>query len=158
MTRGQAVFFIKLSGGSRFRELIFYRDFLKQNMDIIFQKNVSHSVPQTTELVVIFGCAQDKNVDGMLRMLALGADKLLFTRSSENPRAIDPKELQRRFAEFSPKMTQVVPKLKEAINTAHKAIGRDDLICVTGSFYLAGEAKKLLQDARAKAEKRKAQR
>lgn len=104
-------------------------------------------------MVVIFGCAEDKDVDGMLRMLALGADKVLFTRSSENPRAIDPKELQRRFAEISPKMTQVVPKLKEAINTAHKAIGRDDLICVTGSFYLAGEAKKMLQDAKAKADK-----
>ena len=104
-------------------------------------------------MVVIFGCAEDKDVDGMLRMLALGADKVLFTRSSENPRAIDPKELQRRFAEISPKMTQVVPKLKEAINTAHKAIGRDDLICVTGSFYLAGEAKKMLQAAKAKADK-----
>lgn len=107
-------------------------------------------------MVVIFGCAEDKDVDGMLRMLALGADKILFTKSSDNPRAIDPKELQRRFAEISPKMTQVVPKLKEAINTAHKAIGRDDLICVTGSFYLAGEAKKMLQDAKAKAKRAKA--
>jgi dihydrofolate synthase / folylpolyglutamate synthase len=106
-------------------------------------------------MVVIFGCAQDKNVDGMLHMLALGADKVLFTKSSENPRAMDPRELQRRFAEISPKMTQVVPKLKEAINTAHKAIGQDDLICVTGSFYLAGEAKKMLQDAKAKAERAK---
>ncbi|MCH7791089.1 MAG: bifunctional folylpolyglutamate synthase/dihydrofolate synthase [Planctomycetes bacterium] len=109
-------------------------------------------------MVVIFGCAEDKDVDGMLHMLALGADKILFTRSSDNPRAIDPKELQRRFAEISPKMTQVVPKLKEAINTAHKAIGRDDLICVTGSFYLAGEAKKMLQDAKAKAKRSKAKR
>ena len=102
-------------------------------------------------MVVIFGCAQDKNVDSMLHMLALGADKILFTQSSDNPRAMDPAELQRRFAEISPKMTQVVPKLKDAINMAHKAIGRDDLICVTGSFYLAGEAKKMLLDAKTKA-------
>ena len=67
-----------------------------------------------------------------------------------NPRAMDPQELRRRFEEISPKMTQTAPTLKEAINIANRAVGRDDLICVTGSFYLAGEAKKLLGDAKAK--------
>jgi len=101
-------------------------------------------------MVVIFGCAADKNVDGMLARIALGADKIIFTRSADNPRACDPAELQRRFAEKSHKMTQVEPTLKDAINTAYRAVGRDDLILVTGSFYLAGEAKRLLAEAAAK--------
>jgi dihydrofolate synthase/folylpolyglutamate synthase len=101
-------------------------------------------------MVVVFGCAADKNVDGMLQRIALGADKIIFTRSGNNPRAMDPVELQRRFAEISHKMSQIEPNLKEAINTAARAVARDDLICVTGSFYLVGEAKKMLDDLKNK--------
>ncbi|MCG3125178.1 MAG: Folylpolyglutamate synthase [Phycisphaerales bacterium] len=95
-------------------------------------------------LVVIFGCAADKDVSGMLARIATGADKVIFTRSEGNARAVDPRELQRKFAEVSHKMSQSAPTLKDALNIAARAVGRDDLICVTGSFYLAGEAKKLL--------------
>jgi folylpolyglutamate synthase/dihydropteroate synthase len=33
----------------------------------------------------------------------------------------------------------------EALRTAMRAVHPDDLICCTGSFYVAGEAKKLIQ-------------
>ncbi len=95
-------------------------------------------------LVVIFGCAADKDVSGMLAKIATGADKVIFTRADHNARAVDPRDLQRRFNEVSHKMSQTAPTLKDAINIAARAVGRDDLVCVTGSFYLAGEAKKLL--------------
>lgn len=95
-------------------------------------------------LVVIFGCATDKDVTGMLAKIATGADKVIFTRADNNSRAVDPRDLQRRFNDVSHKMSQTAPTLKDAINIAARAVGRDDLICVTGSFYLAGEAKRLL--------------
>jgi dihydrofolate synthase / folylpolyglutamate synthase len=95
-------------------------------------------------MVVIFGCAADKDVKSMLAKLALGADKIIFTKAANNPRAMEPRELQKRFAEVSPKMTQVARGLPEAMALAKGAVHRDDLICITGSFYLAGEAKKLL--------------
>ncbi len=101
-------------------------------------------------MVVIFGCAADKDIKGMLSKLALGADKIIFARAAGNPRAMDPRELQRRFAEVSGKMTQPARSLAEALSIAEKAVGRDDLICVTGSFYLAGEAKKHLMDLKAR--------
>ncbi len=101
-------------------------------------------------MVVVFGCAEDKDVKGMLSKIALGADKIIFTRAAGNARAIDPRELQRRFAEVSGKMTQVARTLPEALEMAARAVGRDDLICVTGSFYLAGEAKKHLADLKAR--------
>ncbi|MDX9910576.1 MAG: folylpolyglutamate synthase/dihydrofolate synthase family protein [Phycisphaerales bacterium] len=97
-------------------------------------------------LVVIFGCARDKDIDGMLRELALGADKVIFTRSSSSPRAADPRELQRRFIEQSQKMTQVAGSLPEAVDLAARAVARDDVLLVAGSFYLAGEAKKHLAE------------
>lgn len=97
-------------------------------------------------LIVVFGCAADKDVGAMVAKLAAGADKVIFTKASGNARAMEPRELQRRFAEASGKMTQTAPTLKEAINLAARAAGREDLICVTGSFYVAGEAKKLLAE------------
>lgn len=97
-------------------------------------------------MVVIFGCASDKDVDEMLRRLATGADKVIFTKSKGNPRACDPVELAKRFNEVASKMCQVAPTLEEALSTGVRAAGREDLILITGSFYLAGEAKKLLGD------------
>lgn len=96
--------------------------------------------------VVVFGCAADKDVVGMLKALAQGADKVIFTRATGSARAADPRELHRKFAEISPKMSQVAPTVKDAINLAHQAINRDDLILVTGSFTIAGEAKRLVMD------------
>lgn len=95
-------------------------------------------------MVVIFGCSSDKDVAGMLREVALGADKVIFTRVQDNARAANPRELARRFAEDSGKMCQVAETFEEALNLAQRAVGRDDLICVTGSLFLVGEAKKAL--------------
>jgi dihydrofolate synthase / folylpolyglutamate synthase len=99
-------------------------------------------------LVVIFGCAKEKDIDGMLAELAGGADKVIFTRAGDNPRAADPEQLAARF-EARGKMAQWTPTLREAINLAHKAALPSDLICVTGSFYLAGEAKRLIEGLKA---------
>lgn len=97
-------------------------------------------------MVCIFGCCEDKDVRRMLEKLALGGDKIIFTRAKGNPRAADPGELMRQFSDISGKMTQPARSLPEAIQLASRAVGRDDLICVTGSFYLVGETKKYLQE------------
>ncbi len=97
-------------------------------------------------LVMIFGCAQDKDVSGMLRQLALGADKVIFTRAKNNPRACEPGDLLARFSDASGKMAQVADNLEDALKLASRAVSREDLIIITGSFYLAGEAKKYFND------------
>ncbi|MEM8737467.1 MAG: folylpolyglutamate synthase/dihydrofolate synthase family protein [Planctomycetota bacterium] len=105
-------------------------------------------------LVMIFGCGQDKDITGMLKQIALGADKIIFTRAKANPRAEEPDDLMRRFADLSPKMAQVAPNLDAALKLAARAVSREDLIVVTGSFYLAGESRKYFIDAQAKNAKR----
>jgi dihydrofolate synthase/folylpolyglutamate synthase len=99
-------------------------------------------------LVVIFGCAADKDVDGMLAEIAGGADKVIFTRASDNRRAANPENLAERF-EARGKMAQWAPTVRDAINLAHKSAGPEDLICITGSFYIAGEAKRLIEAMKA---------
>ena len=91
-------------------------------------------------MVVIFGCCEDKDVDGMLRELQYGADKVVFTRVN-SPRAMFPDDLAARYTEICGKMCQTAMTLGEALRIARPAVGNEDLICVTGSFYLVGEAK-----------------
>jgi dihydrofolate synthase / folylpolyglutamate synthase len=100
---------------------------------------IGQSIPYDS-MVIIFGCNGDKDVDGMLRQIQYGADKVIFTRSS-SPRAMPPEELAEKFVEISDKMFQTASNLGEALRLAKSAVGKEDLICITGSFYLIGEAK-----------------
>ena len=39
-------------------------------------------------------------------------------------------------------MAQVAGTLEDALAIANRAVTKEDLICITGSFYLVGEAKR----------------
>jgi dihydrofolate synthase/folylpolyglutamate synthase len=94
--------------------------------------------------IIVFGCAADKDYVGMLRKLARGADKVIFTRAAGNARAADPRELARKFESVSGHMAQTAASVRDALDLARRAATRDDLILVTGSFYVAGEAKRVV--------------
>jgi dihydrofolate synthase/folylpolyglutamate synthase len=106
-------------------------------------KALIHAIGQNIpydSMVVIFGCNMDKDVEGMLRMLQYGADKVIFTRSN-SAKAMSPDELAEMYTEICGKMCQSAPSLGQALKAAKSAVGREDLICITGSFYLIGQAK-----------------
>lgn len=92
-------------------------------------------------MVIIFGCCADKDVAGMLERIAAGADKVIFTRVN-NIRSADPNELAARYVELYGKMAQVAHTLEDALGIANRAVTKEDLITITGSFYLVGAAKK----------------
>ena len=56
----------------------------------------------------------------------------------------DPSELAAQYIERFGKMAQVAATLEDALAIANRAVTKEDLICITGSFYLVGEAKKLI--------------
>ncbi|MGE5608737.1 MAG: bifunctional folylpolyglutamate synthase/dihydrofolate synthase [Bacillota bacterium] len=93
-------------------------------------------------MVVIFGCCADKDIPGMLERITCGADKVIFTKV-DSVRTADPEELAARYVELYGKMAQVAPSLTDALAIANRAVSKEDLICITGSFYLVGEAKRL---------------
>jgi dihydrofolate synthase/folylpolyglutamate synthase len=95
-------------------------------------------------MVMIFGCAADKDIDGMMAQIATGADKVIFTRAATSPRAAKPQDLAEAYLHRSGREAQVTDTLAEALRVARSAVSREDIICVTGSFYLVGEAKMLL--------------
>jgi dihydrofolate synthase/folylpolyglutamate synthase len=104
-------------------------------------KAIGQHIPYDS-MVVIFGCCADKDVPGMLERITSGADKVIFTRVN-NIRTADPNELATRYVELYGKMAQVASSLEDALAIANRAVTKEDLICITGSFYLVGEAKKL---------------
>ena len=95
-------------------------------------------------MVAVFACATDKDIPGMMAQIATGADKVIFTQVSGNPRAAKPKDLANAYEEVSGRVAQVVDTVKEALRIAVSAVSREDIICVCGSFYLVGEVKTLL--------------
>jgi dihydrofolate synthase/folylpolyglutamate synthase len=104
---------------------------------------IGQNIPYDS-MVVIFGCNVDKDITGMLEKLRYGADKVIFTRSN-SPKAASPQELTDIYTEICGKMCQAAPSLGQALQLAQSAIGREDLICITGSFYLIGQAKARFQ-------------
>ena len=100
-------------------------------------------------MVMVFGCAGDKDICGMIAEIATGADKVIFTQASTNPRAAKAKDLAEVYEEATGRVGQLAENLDEALRIARSAVSREDLICVCGSFCLVGEAKYLIPRARA---------
>jgi len=95
-------------------------------------------------MIIIFGCNSDKDVRGMLTELQYGADKVIFTRSN-SPKAVWPQDLAEMYSEICGKMCQSALSMTEALRIAQSAISREDLITITGSFYLVGQVKQMFQ-------------
>ena len=110
-------------------------------------KALIHAIGQNVpydSMVVIFGCNRDKDVRGMLENLQFGADKVIFTRSN-SAKAVSPEDLTEMYTEICGKMCQTSASLGQALQLARNAVSKEDLICITGSFYLIGQAKMRFQ-------------
>src|SRR5687768_4336182 len=105
-----------------------------------FMRAIGQHLPYDS-MVLIFGCCADKDVTGMLEKITGGADKVIFT-GVNNIRSAIPQELAQQYTELYGKMAQVANSLEEALSIANRAVTKEDLVCITGSFYLVGEAKK----------------
>ena len=55
-------------------------------------------------------------------------------------------ELQRRYNDLAGKMSQATKSVPEALDLAFRAVGRGDVVCITGSFYVCGEAKRWIAE------------
>ena len=88
--------------------------------------------------ILLFGSMLDKDNEGMLLELVQYFDWIIFTQPS-HPRACPPQELYAITASHKPEIGEVIPDAAQAFAKANALAGADDLICVTGSFYLAAE-------------------
>ena len=90
-------------------------------------------------LIIVLGVNKDKDLANIIRELA-AIDIVILTQAN-NPRATSIVELQELFAEYAPAVkVYAVKDSKQALDQAIKLANDNDLICATGSLYLAGEA------------------
>jgi dihydrofolate synthase/folylpolyglutamate synthase len=90
-------------------------------------------------LIVVLGTNKDKDQGGIARELA-EADAVVLTKI-HNPRTTAIETLEAAFVEHAPDVDRYTASdLEQAMALALDLADSSDLICVTGSIYLAGEA------------------
>lgn len=95
---------------------------------------------------MVFAVSSDKQYPEMLRVLAGYFDDFHLTRYGINPRCVPPEVLADVLATIAPEKGRAVhPTAAEAWAAARTAAGEDDLVCVTGSFFLAGEVQRVVR-------------
>lgn len=95
-------------------------------------------------LLLILGVLKDKDINLMLSTIAPLADVIIVTKSA-NPRAYDPLLLKEKIEKIdSNKEVCVTASVSEAVDFAKNNVKRKDMICVSGSLFTVGEARRYL--------------
>jgi dihydrofolate synthase/folylpolyglutamate synthase len=95
-------------------------------------------------IILIVGILKNKDVEGIGRSLCGRRTRLILTGIS-SPRALEPVSIKRRISKFGWGGIIIKQKVQDAIHYARSIATSQDLICVTGSVYLAGEVLKFYQ-------------
>ena len=100
--------------------------------------------------VLIFAASADKDVRSMMSIIVPHLDEVVLTRFLGNPRSVPVAQLQEMAADIL-KDSESTPVIygeespKEALSQARRLAGEKDLICITGSIFLAAEVRGLLK-------------
>jgi len=94
-----------------------------------------------SNLVIIFGAMKDKNINEMIKRLPEGK---YITTKINNERAAEPEKIAEIGKKYGKKFF-VARDIAEAIKIAEETAGEKDMVCIIGSLYLVGEARKLLR-------------
>src|SRR5262245_25744310 len=124
--------------------------------------DTAHNVPSAEALVqtlresfpvsgtkrVVFAVSSDKQFPEILRILASYFDHFHLTKYGNNPRCVPPEKLAAALKEIAPaKPFTTHPTSVEAWHAARSAASETDLVCITGSVFLAGELRPILTAA-----------
>jgi dihydrofolate synthase/folylpolyglutamate synthase len=103
-------------------------------------KDAVRSVFTYKKLYLVFGVSSGKDIKGISRHLFPLAEKIYFTRA-DSPRAVSPEKIRNDFPEYG-KRSAATFNVKEAVELARRQAGPEDMILVTGSLFVVGEAVK----------------
>lgn len=93
-------------------------------------------------LLMVVGMAKDKDLAGFLRALAPLAWSVVCTRAA-SPRAAEPETLASAAGDFAGRVL-CEPTVSSALAAVHAIARPEDVICITGSFHVVGEAMQVL--------------
>jgi len=93
-------------------------------------------------LILVLASFADKDYKKMIQIIAPEADLIIATKTM-SPRAAPPQVIAKEAAQYiEQNKIIVIENIPQAINCALSNSKKDDLICITGSLYTVGEAKK----------------
>jgi dihydrofolate synthase/folylpolyglutamate synthase len=88
---------------------------------------------------IIYGAMRDKSIEEIAGILFPLGDELIFT-APDSPRALRPEALVELAGEFSGRCRSA-PNIVAALALAQSEASADDVILITGSLFLVGEAR-----------------
>jgi len=91
------------------------------------------------KLICVFGISSDKDIKGVSGILDAAGDIIILTETKYNPRAEKVSKLKGYFQSSRPGI-QEIKDADEALSEAIKIADKEDLILVTGSLFLVGDA------------------
>ncbi len=92
-------------------------------------------------LALVLGVLADKDLDGMARAVCAAEPSLVIVTAPHTPRAMAPGPVTAALNALDPELrVRVGAETGAAIAQALAEVGPDDLVCVTGSLYVASEA------------------
>lgn len=94
-----------------------------------------------TQVVFIVSIMRDKDLAAIGKIISKTADAVIVTQVSDNPRVIPAESIQDNWSGIFQKI-KTCPIPEEAIAMGLSSASSTDLICVTGSLYLVGQALK----------------
>jgi dihydrofolate synthase/folylpolyglutamate synthase len=89
--------------------------------------------------ILIFAATRDKDVSGLLRLLVPEFETVIFTKYRDNPRGVPATELRGLVHAISNRPVHLAENPIAAWNFAKRLAGPNDLIAITGSFFLVAE-------------------
>jgi dihydrofolate synthase/folylpolyglutamate synthase len=97
-----------------------------------------------TRRTLVFGTSRDKDLSGQLRTLLPLFDDVIATRYVENPRSVLPEVIAATVFDLTGRTIPATADPADALELAHRRAAPDELICVTGSLFLAAEARAIV--------------
>lgn len=92
--------------------------------------------------ILVFAVSRDKDYAGILAVLEPLFAQIVLTRFQTSPRYVPPERLRDALSPGT--AASVAESPAAAVAAARKLLTSDDLLCVTGSVFLAGEVRPLL--------------
>jgi len=93
---------------------------------------------------LIFSTSREKDLKGQLQALIPCFETVIATRYIENPRSVPPETIVAAVFELTGRSVRTAADPAEALDLARRLTASDGLICVTGSLFLAAEARALV--------------
>ena len=94
--------------------------------------------------ILVFAVSRDKDVVEIARILYPVFDEIVLTAFVGNPRAIPAEELHDKTCDILDQTVHVASYPADAWRIARNFATADDVICATGSFYLAAEMRHII--------------